>query len=185
MLVCGWLTHPEASLEMVASPAVPRNVPVTDIAVHQRFTKACAQFLHALLEEMMNVLVESSQDVPIELLKRFESVFLEDSSRRVLPDALAELWQGCGGAPGGEAALTLHVRWDLTHGSLAGAGLTNGRTRDPLSPFNEERLLEGSLSIADLGYVSWARIAVRRAARRYTLTRAPARTMLWTPGENA
>jgi hypothetical protein len=182
MLVFGWLTQPEASLEMLASLAATRDVQVSDTAVHKRFTKACAQFLHALLEEMMSVLVEGSQNAPLELLKRFETVVLEDSSSIALPDALAELWQGCGGAPGGEAAIKLHVRWDLKHGSLAGPGLTNGRTSDHLSPFNEERLPEGSLYIADLGYVSWARIAARRAARSYTLTRAPARTMFWTPG---
>lgn len=130
----------------------------------------------------MRVLVEASQDVPMELLQRLESVVLEDCSSVALPDALAELWQGCGGAPGGEAAINLHVRWDLKRGGLQGPGLTSGRTSDHLSPFNEDLLSEGSLYIADLGDVSWAWIAARRAARSDTLTRAPARTMFWTPG---
>jgi hypothetical protein len=182
MLVFGWLAQPDASLEMLASLAATREIQVSDTAVHKRFNRACAHFLHALLEEMMSVLVEASQDAPLELLKRFESVVLEDSSSIALPDTLAELWQGCGGAPGGEAALKIHVRWDLTHGSLQGPGLTSGRTSDHLSPFNEDPLPEGSLYIADLGYASWAKVAARRAARSYTLTRAPARTMFWTPG---
>src|SRR5260370_9739127 len=55
MLVFGWLVQPDASLEMLASLAATREVQVTDTAVHKRFTKACAQFLHALLEEMMSV----------------------------------------------------------------------------------------------------------------------------------
>src|SRR5215472_7066669 len=118
---------------------------------------------------MMSVLVEGSQDAPLALLKRFEAVVLEDSRSVALPDALAELWQGCGGAPGGEAAIKLHVRWDLKRGGLHGPGLTSGRTSDHLSPFNEDVLPEGSLYIADLGYVSWAKIAARRAARSYTL----------------
>src|SRR5258708_8396237 len=182
MLVFGWLTQPDASLETVASLAATRDVQVTDTAVHKRFTKTCAQFLHALLEEMMSIVIEASQDAPIALLKRFETVVLEDSSSVALPDVLAELWQGCGGAPGGEAALKLHVRWDLKRGGLRGPGLTSGRTSDHLSPFNEDILPVGSLYTAELGYVSWARTAARRAAGSYTLTRAPARTMFWTAG---
>lgn len=180
-LVFGWLSDPEASLETLASLAATREIQITDTAVHKRFSKPCAQFLHALLEEMMSVVVEASQDAPMDLLKRFETVVLEDSSSIALPAVLAELWHGCGGAPGGEAALKLHLRWDLKRGGLRGPGLTSGRTSDHLSPFNEEVLPAGSLYIADLGYISWARTVARRAAGSYTLTRAPARTMFWTP----
>ena len=180
-LVFGWLSNPEASLEALASLAATREIQVTDTAVHKRFSHPCAQFLHALLEEMLSVLIEASQDVPIDLLQRFETVVLEDSSSIALPASLAELWQGCGGAPGGEAALKLHMRWDLKRGGLRGPGLTSGRTSDHFSPFNEEALPTGSLYIADLGYLSWARTMTRRAAGSYTLTRAPARTLFWTP----
>jgi len=71
--------------------------------------------------------------------------------------------------------------FDLKRGGLRGPGLTHGRTSDHLSPFNEDVLPAGSLSIADVGYVSWARTVARRAEGSYTLTRAPARTMFWTP----
>ena len=110
MLVFGWLSEPDASLETLASLAATCEIHVTDTAVHKRFTKVCAQFLHTILEEMMSVVVEANQDVPFDLLRRFEAVVLEDSSSVALPDALAEVWQGCGGAPGGQAALKLHVR---------------------------------------------------------------------------
>src|SRR5512140_3339008 len=73
-LVFGWLSHPDASLETLASMAAIRQVHVTDTALHNRFTKSCAQFLHAVLEEMTSVVVEASQDVPLALLRRFEAV---------------------------------------------------------------------------------------------------------------
>src|SRR2546423_15460282 len=79
-LVFGWLTHPEGSLEMLASMAATRQVQVTDTAVHKRFTQPCAQFLHAILEEMTRVVVEADREVPLALLHRFEAVVLEDSS---------------------------------------------------------------------------------------------------------
>src|SRR5215831_20329562 len=54
-LVFGWLSHPDASLETFASLATIRKVEVTDTAIHKRFTKSCAHFLHAVFEEMASV----------------------------------------------------------------------------------------------------------------------------------
>src|SRR5258708_31381001 len=56
-LVFSWLSHPDASLETLASMAAIREVEVTDTALHKRFTKPCAQFLHAVSEEITNVVV--------------------------------------------------------------------------------------------------------------------------------
>lgn len=180
-LVFGWLSHPDASLEQLASVATLREVEVTDTAVHKRFTKPCAHFLHAILEEVTSVVVEADREVPLELVNRFEAVVLEDSSTIALPNELATCWKGCGGAPEeGHAAVKLHVRWELKRGSLQGPKLTHGRTSDRSSPFKEEPLPVGSLYIADLGYVDWGCIAARRAAGSYTLTRAQSRTRYWT-----
>ena len=41
-LIFGWLSHPDASLETLASVATLREIEVTDAAVHKRFTQACA-----------------------------------------------------------------------------------------------------------------------------------------------
>lgn len=54
-LVFGWLSHPDASLETLASLAATREVQATDTAIHKRFTRSCARFLHAILEEMTGV----------------------------------------------------------------------------------------------------------------------------------
>jgi hypothetical protein len=176
-LVFGWLTHPDVSLEMLASMAATRQVQVTDTAVHKRFTKPCAQFLHTILEEMTKVVVEADREVPLALLHRFEAVVLEDSSSIALPDELAACWQGCSGAPGeGRAAVKLHVQWDLKRGHLRGPCLTPGRTSDRSSLLKEEPLLAGSLYIADWGYVDWGNVVARRTTGSYTLTRAPAKT---------
>jgi hypothetical protein len=125
-----------------------------DTALHKRLTQQGVRFLHAVLEEMTRVVVTADLEVPVELLRRFEAVVLEDSSRIALPAELAECWQGCGGAPGeGRAALKLHVRSSLKRGGLQGPCLTHGRVSDRSSPFKEDPLPEGSLYIADLGYV--------------------------------
>ena len=75
-LIFSWQQHPDASLEQMASTAQIANVSVSDTAVHNRFTPACAEFLRRLLEEMMAVLVEAAEPVPLALLSRFRAVIL-------------------------------------------------------------------------------------------------------------
>lgn len=64
-LVFGWLSHPEASLETLASVATLGEVEVTDTAVHKRFTQACAHFLQAILGEITGVVVEADRQAPL------------------------------------------------------------------------------------------------------------------------
>jgi hypothetical protein len=181
-LLFGFQQHVHASLEQLASTAQVRAVSVTDSAVDKRFTEACAQFLHAVLEEMSTVVVQAAQAVPLRLLKRFSAVICEDSSTITLPDELADLWRGCGGTQAHTAAaVKVHTRWDLTRGRLWGPKLSAGRTSDRSSPLNAEALATTSLFIADLGYFSLPRFVARREAGSYTLSRLQARTALFTP----
>src|SRR5437588_1869737 len=113
-LVFGWQQHPDASLEQLACTAATADVLVTDTAVQKRFTPQAARFLHAMLEEACSLVVQAAQDVPLPLLRRFSAVILEDSSSISLPDALATVWQGCGGnQEHTAAAVKLHVRVEL------------------------------------------------------------------------
>ncbi len=181
MLVFGFQQHPHASLEDLASMAELRDVSVTDSAVDKRFTPACARLLHAVLEELTSVVVEAAQDVPIRLLRRFAAVILEDSSSIALPDDLAARWRGCGGNQSHTAAgVKLHTRCELKRGRLDGPKLTDGRTSDHASPFNEQEVLPGSLHVEDLGYFSLERLAARRQAGAYSLTRYRAGTALYS-----
>ncbi len=131
---------------------------------------------------MTSVVVTADQKVALELLRRFEAVVLEDSSRIAFPDELTTCWQGCGRAEDqGRAAVKLHVRWELKGGQLQGPRFTHGRMSDRSSPFKEDPLPAGSWYIADLGDVDWGTVVARHAGSNYTLTRAPARTLYWTP----
>jgi hypothetical protein len=180
-VVFGWLQHPDASLESLASTAEIRAVSVTDTAIHKRFTPQCAQFLHRMLEELSQVVVLADQDVPLALVRRFGTVVLEDSSSIALPDALAELWRGCGGNQAHTAsAVKLHVRWDLKRGRLWGPALTAGRASDHSSPWADEALPPKSLYCSDLGYFHLGRLAGRQRAKVYSLTRLRAGTALFS-----
>ena len=136
-LVFGWLAHPEGSLEQLASIAATRDVVVSDTAIHKRFTESCAHFLHAVLQELTSIVVQADQDVPLELLRRFSNVIIEDSTSIALPNELSEIWQGCGGHVGqGQVAIKIHTRWDLKRGQIWGPFLTDGRTSDRSSPLD-------------------------------------------------
>src|SRR6266571_1321070 len=161
-LVFGWQQHPDASLEQLASVAELHEVEVTDTAVQKRFTPKAAQFLHRVLEEACSLVVQAAQDVPVALVRRFSAVILEDSSSIALPDELAEVWRGCGGNQSHTAAgVKLHTRCELKRGRLWGPKLTDGRTSDHASPFNEHPVQPGSLQVEDLGYFCLERLAQR------------------------
>lgn len=180
-LVFGWMAHPDASLEQLASLATTREVFVSDTAIQKRFTEACAQFLHTILQELTQVVVQADEEVPLALLQHFSSIILEDSSSIVLPDELITCWRGCAkGGTKGQAAVKLHVRWELKRGQMQGPILTDGKASDRSSPFNEEKLRAKSLYIADLGYYNLDRMVARRRAKSYTLTRAQSNTAYFT-----
>lgn len=129
-LLFGFQQHPHASLEQLASTAQVRAVSVTDTAVDKRFSEACAQFLHAVLQEMSSVVVQAAQAVPLKLLKRFSAVICEESSTITLPDELADLWQGCGGNQAHTAAaVKVHTRLRSDPGALVGTQADGGTQR--------------------------------------------------------
>jgi hypothetical protein len=175
-LVFGWQQHPDASLEQLASTAEVREVSVTDTAVHKRFTPECAQFLHAVLEEMTSEVMQAAHEVPIRLLRRFSAVILEDSSSIALPDELVEVWRGCGGNQSHTAAgVKLHTRCELKRGRLEGPKLTDGRTSDHASPFNEQAVVPGSLQVEDLGYFSLSAAGSTASGRGVLVDALPGR----------
>src|ERR1700693_1554573 len=70
--------------------------------------------------------------------------------------------------------------FELKRGQVQGPKLSDGRTSDHASPFNDEAVEAGSLSIRDLGYFSVRQMAQRRRARGYPLARLRAGTALFT-----
>jgi hypothetical protein len=185
-LVFGFQQHPHASLEQLASFANVRGVQVSDTAIHQRFNESCALLLHAVLQELTNVVVQAQRPVPLALLRRFPEVLFEDSSSIALPDELADVWQGCGGSQRHTSAVVkVHTRWELRRGRLWGPQLSNGRTSDRKSPFTHLPVVHGSLLIRDLGYFSLPQIVERWEAGGWSLTRLQAGTALFTPDGGA
>lgn len=177
-LVFGWLANPQASLEELAQTAATRGVRISPQGLEQRFTPAAAQCLREVLQAGLATLI-AADPVAIPLLRRFEGVYLVDSSVISLPAALAEVWPGSGGSSGPRAALKLQVRLELSRGQLELA-LQAGRAHDCTTPW--QSVPAGALRLADLGYFDLGILAQLQAQGSYWLTRVKAGTQLGDQG---
>lgn len=134
-----------------------------------RFTPTAAAFLEGLLERLTQEPLQT-EAVPIALVPQFTAVVIEESSSIVLPDALASVWQGCGGSAGmSQAAVKLFARWDGLRGRLEGPCLREGRRNDHRRPFDLEREPSGCLYVAELGFFGldrFCRICGRTGKRK-------------------
>lgn len=122
----------------------------------------------------------AADPVVLPILARFPEVVVHDSSTIVLPEALREVWTGCGGAPtAGNAALKLHVALDLRTGRLRGPQLHDGRESDRNATLDHD-LPAGSVRIVDLGYWEPAAMAALQHRGVYWFSRAHATTDIQT-----
>ena len=117
---------------------------VTAAAVEHRFNGRLVVFLLARFWSGSWSGRRPRPPQPIELLKKFTSVRLGDSSTLALPAELADQLPGCGGTlHTGPAALKIHLLWDFLTGSILRLGITPGRDSDATNPIAQELLLGG------------------------------------------
>ncbi|MBM3235300.1 IS4 family transposase [Candidatus Poribacteria bacterium] len=159
-LVFGWLAKPSASLEELTQTAASLGISISPQGLDYRFTKEASECLKQTLEVAVGNLI-GANPVAIPILQRFNSVYLQDSSIVVLPDELADIYQGCGGSreKNTQSSVKLQVRWNMNTGGLDGPYLQAGKVNDRGSIIQEKPLPFGALRIADLGYFSLKHLA--------------------------
>jgi hypothetical protein len=183
-LIVGWLQEPDIRLEGLVQLLQRREVSISASGLSQRFSEKAATFMQAVFERLaQEQMAVEAVDVP--LLRRFTAVIIEDSSVVMLPESLAEVWQGCGGrGQTSEAALKLFVRWEVLSGQVHGPRVVDGRHSDQRSPFQSDELPAGGLYLADLGFFSLERLAhlAKRQAdgKRWFVMRLRTGTALYT-----
>ena len=178
-LVLGWLGQPEASLEELCQAAMAVGLEITPQGLEQRFTKEASDCLNQVLQTAVAQVVQA-EPVNIEILQRFNGVYIEDSSTIHLPEALAAVWSGCGGsAETSRSAVKLQVRWELSQGELEGPHLHDGRTHDRVATLAHPPLPAGSLLLRDLGY--WKLDVLKEQAEQgcFWLSRAQAQVKFY------
>lgn len=177
-LVFGWMSNPQASLEELAQTAAALGVPITPQGLDQRFTESAAMCMREVLDAAVAEVI-AAEPVMIPLLQRFAGVHILDGSVIALPEALADVWKGCGNrAQPRAAALKIQVRLDLTTGGMEGPVLQDGRTHDRRSPFQGSPLPMGALRLADLGFFSLDRLQELSAQGVYWISRLQVQTVV-------
>lgn len=178
-LVFGWMAHPDASLEQLAQSAARIGVEVSPQAIDQRFNQTCASLLQRVLAATLQHVI-AADPVALPVLERFSGVRVQDSTTIVLPDALADVYQGCGGnSPNTAAALKCGVQLDVLTGQLTALELVDGCHSDRALDIQTAPLPEGSLRLADLGFFATKVLQQLSEARVYWLTRLLSTISLW------
>ena len=171
MLVLTLLRKPAAKPTDFQATAAQLGLEVTAAAVEHRFNGRLVVFLRAVLERVVERALAAAPQ-PIELLKKFTSVRLGDSSTLALPAELADQFPGCGGTlHTGPAALKIHLLWDFLTGSILRLGITPGRDSDATNPIAQELPPAGSLSLFDLGYFALDRLGNITRAGAFWISR--------------
>ena len=137
MLVLTLLKNPQAKTADFQSTAAQLGLHVSSTAIDNRFTPQLMTFLHAVLEQTVH---RAWPRVPaVDLLNKFTSVRIGDSSTIPLPDELADQFPGCGGNSGsGRAAMKIHLLWDFLTGSILQLRITPGSSSDATNPIAQE-----------------------------------------------
>ena len=168
-LVFGFLADGEATYEQLSQTAVSIGVEVTPQAIEQRLTQEASEMLFEVFNHAVEQVI-STEAQAIEILQRFNGVYLEDSSWISLPSELSTVWEGSSRKSNNSSSLKLHVRWEFLNGAIDHLSLSDGVTHDQAVSPEKRFLPEGSLRLADLGYFCLADFSVFDGLGTYWLT---------------
>lgn len=175
-LVFSWLQKPKASLGELSQSLASIAQGISPQALEQRFTPQAAELLLRVLDKAINQLV-AAQPVALELLQRFEAVYVVDSSTINLPKELVELYRGCGSAGSANyAGLKLHVQLDLLSGALSRFEISPASQHDAKSRVAQAQIAKGTLQLRDLGYWNLNQLAQQQSTGSYYVSRLKADT---------
>ena len=182
-LVLGFLGRPEATLHHLTQTLAARGAVISPQGLAQRFGPEAAALLGRVLAAAVAAPMRADP-AAIPLLERFTGgVWVLDCTTVRLPDALADVWRGCGGRTGRgtQAALKVQVRLDLAGGTMEGPVLLDGRTQDKAGPLHEAPPPPDALVVTDLGFWSLERLRAVGAIGAFWLSRLDPQTHVFTP----
>jgi hypothetical protein len=154
-LVFTWLVTPNATVDELVVSLASAGVSLKTQSLEDRFTPAAAEFFRLLLLRALDKVIAATTPTALALLRRFQGVFLLDSSLVSLPAVLANILPGCGGRDNAEACqagLKITVRYDLSAGRLEGVNLNPARVAECRTALHTAPLPRGALRLADLGF---------------------------------
>ena len=179
-LMSGWQADPQASLSGLSQAIGNAGTPITRQALEQRFDANAVQFAYEMLQVGLGVMVKATPPATNNILNRFTSVELADSSIVTLPNELGEIWQGCGGFGDNAriSSLKLNVRLDVKSGQIKVLELTDGNQHDRHSLAHQVPVEKGGMRIEDLAYFKLDDLETVEEQEAYYLTRYKQKTIV-------
>jgi len=170
-LVLGWLHDPRATVDGLVEVAADLGVEVSPQALDKRFTPAGSHCLARVLTQALHRVV-AAEPLAIDVLSRFDGVYLYDATTLALPRSLVEQFPGSGRDSDGQqpAALKCQVELELSSGTLD-FQIEPARQSDVRSELVRRPLPAGALRLADRGYLDLERLADDTAAGVYWISR--------------
>lgn len=172
-LIFGWQANPKASLDELCQSARLCDVAISPQGLQERLNSPqSSQFLYELMMKGMDYLVQADGGRE-DLLKQFNGVYIQDSSKIELPKQLQPVWQG---NDKNQSTLKIQTLFNYQQGHLR-LSLASGRAHD--CPLQCVDLPAGSLRLADVGYFKVSIFEQLNQKGVWWLSRLPARVGIW------
>ena len=127
---------------------------VSKIALHKRFSPSAVEFLEELFNKTLIALHWENQSGYRKVLGQFKRVIIFDSCGWTIPESLADIFPGSGGA-GSKAGCKLQLGYELKGGTFINSELTAGNIPDQrYARHIGDYVSKGDLALFDLGFVT-------------------------------
>jgi len=173
-MVMGCLEKPEATLGELVQSSAEAGVVISEAGLQQRLTRRAVAFMEALLKEAIVQFGEGKR-LGKDVLKRFTSVHILDSSQITLPGALETYFQGTQH----KAAIKLQLSFEYLQGVFRALTFTPARQPDQKCDFHVALAEPGSLHLFDLGYFKQQVFEQLAAVGAYFVSRLQTQTALY------
>lgn len=128
------------------------NQIISKQAVCKRFSKEAVLFLKCLLEDAIKQIF--IEDKIFSTVESFDQIIVKDSTSFRLPDGFEEKYKGCK-SNASRSVLKIQFEYELKSGKILEIELHSYTDTDIVNSLEtKDKLVEGSLIIRDLGYIS-------------------------------
>lgn len=173
----------ESSLEGICSLFAQEEIAITKQGINLRFTQGSVKFMESLYLSSLS-LMEKGLPINCEILKRFNSVKLLDSSYISLPNEMQDQYRGYGSSYKGRSPLTgsalkVQLVYDYLHQVITRLDLKEGIRSDQGYRDYLEDISAGDLLISDLGYFVPEAFKIIQEKQAYFISRYKSDTNLY------
>lgn len=155
----------ENSLSILCCKLSEFSIYICEQSLNERFTDNAVAFVKRMFEQILAL--ELIISPPMNFLRAFSGVFIQDATVINLPDTMSHLFKGMGGSSG-KSSLKIDFQMDVQNTSCQ-VNLRGGSSSDNIQAVENPK--PGALYIRDLGYFNISLLGLITEAKAYFLSR--------------